>query len=134
MLRLGRMTADPELESKAWRLLRAFAGSVSEAPSAHTQLLAAVDFAVGPAYEVVIAGDPQARDLGKMLQKLRRSFIPNKVVIVRPAGEAPEIAALAGFTKDLHGKEGRATAYVCRNYECKLPTTDAGEMLAFLDA
>jgi hypothetical protein len=134
LLRLGRMTAAPELESKAWRLSRAFAAGVAEAPAAHTRFLAAVDLGVGPSFEVVIAGNPLARDFEVMLQKLRSGFIPNKAVIVRPEGEAPEIVALAGFTRDLRGREGKATAYVCRNYECKLPTTDAGEMLAFLDA
>jgi len=28
--------------------------------------------------------------------------------------------------------DGRATAYVCRNYSCRLPVTDAGDMLELL--
>jgi len=36
---------------------------------------------------------------------------------------------------DSEGEEGKfyATAYVCLNYNCKLPTTDVGQMLALLD-
>ncbi|MDI6632074.1 MAG: hypothetical protein AB1507_00380 [Bacillota bacterium] len=35
---------------------------------------------------------------------------------------------------NLAAREGRATAYVCVNYCCRLPTADAGKMLALLNA
>jgi len=96
--------------------------------------MAALDFAVGPSYEVVIAGNMQAGDTKNMLQALRRAFIPNKVIHFRPTEEEPpEIARLAEFTKYLSSLEGRATAYVCQNYNCKLPTTDIEKMLELLN-
>jgi len=36
---------------------------------------------------------------------------------------------LAPFTKDLTTIDGKATAYVCRNYMCNLPTIDVQKML-----
>ncbi len=96
--------------------------------------MTALDFAVGPSYEVVIAGSSQADDTKNMLKALRKEFIPNKVMLFRPAGvELPEIARLAEFTKHLSSKEGRATAYVCQNYSCQLPTTDIRKMLELLN-
>ena len=57
LLRLGRITADSSLEDKAVMIGRSFSTVVRQAPSAYTQLMVAVDFAVGPSCEVPIAGD-----------------------------------------------------------------------------
>ena len=133
LLRLARMTASSDMEKKAAGTGRAFFESVKQLPSAHSQLLIAVDFGLGPSYEVVIAGNPQAEDTRLMLKALRRKFAPNKVVLLRPAGqESPDIVRFALFTKDLSGSDGKATAYVCRNYACQLPTTDVDKMLELL--
>lgn len=133
LLRLGRMTANPDLEAKAVRLSKAFSRTVKEMPMAHTQLMAALDFALGPSYEVVIVGKEGAEDTQAMLRAIWRLFLPNKVVLFRPAEPAmPEIGRLAGFTKDLKSLDGKATAYVCRNYQCELPTTEVTQMLELL--
>jgi uncharacterized protein YyaL (SSP411 family) len=135
LLRLGRMTANSELEEKAAKIGRAFSREVQPAPSAHSQLMVAVDFAWGPSYEVVIAGHAQASDTKELLKALRTRFIPNKVVLLRPSEQsAPDITHLAQFTKYQSAIKGKATAYVCLNYKCQLPTTEASKMLALLKA
>jgi uncharacterized protein YyaL (SSP411 family) len=89
---------------------------------------------LGPSSEVVIVGDSQGEDTADMLRAIRSKFFPNNVILVRSSVEdADEIASLAKFTKDLKAKEGRATAFVCRNHVCKLPTTDPNAMLELLD-
>jgi uncharacterized protein YyaL (SSP411 family) len=130
LMRLGRITANSTLEEKAAKIGRAFSKSVIQAPSAYTQLMTAVAFAVGPTYEVVIAGASTARDTRAMLSAITTQFLPNKVMLFRPTEvESPEITSIAGFTMDQTSLEGKATAYVCRNYACNRPTTDRGEML-----
>jgi uncharacterized protein YyaL (SSP411 family) len=69
-----------------------------------------------------------------MLRALREQFVPSKVVLFRPAGESPDIARLAEFTRYQRSIDGKATAYVCRHYNCEVPTTDAGAMLKSLAA
>ena len=133
LLRLGRITANPDFEEKAAKIGRIFSGNVSQLPLAYTQLMVAVDFAMGPSYEVVIAGDSQANDTREMLQAIRRRFIPNKVVILRPIEqESPEIVQISPFTKEHTSIDDKATAYVCRNYMCTLPTTDVNKVLELL--
>jgi uncharacterized protein YyaL (SSP411 family) len=134
LLRLGRMTATSDLEEKAARIGSAFSGSVKQLPSAHTQLMVALDFRIGPCYEVVIAGKAQAEDTKAMIKALRTRFLPNKVVLLNPGErESPEIAHLAEFTKNQSSIGGKATAYVCLNYNCKLPTADINKMLELLN-
>jgi uncharacterized protein YyaL (SSP411 family) len=133
LLRLARLTARPEYEEKAAALSRAFSNTVMQSPGQYTQLLIALDLARGPSFEVVIVGDSQAEDTKALVRALRRAFVPNKVVIFRPADEkAPPITRLAGFTKDLGRLDNKATAYVCRAFRCELPITEAHQMLALL--
>jgi uncharacterized protein YyaL (SSP411 family) len=134
LLRLGRMTANSDLEEKAAKIGCAFSGSVKQSPSAHTQLMVALDFGIGPCYEVVVAGNAQTEDTKAMVKALRTRFLPNKVVLLNPTEqESPEIAQLAEFTRNQSSIGGKATAYVCLNYNCKLPTTDIGKMLELLN-
>jgi len=135
LLRLARMTGQSTFEDKALGIARAFAESVNRVPSAYTQLLTAVSFARSPSHEIVIAGDPQAEDTKEMIAALRRAFIPNKVVMLRPADKrSAAITAIAPYTREHTAIDGRATAYVCRNYACNLPTTSVDKMLELLNA
>jgi hypothetical protein len=135
LLRLGLITGDPKLEEKALSISRAFAGTVSEYPAAYTQFLLAVDFATGPAYEVVIAGASGADDTRSMLQALRSQFIPNAVVLFRPVEQAaPPIDRISDFVKAYGSLEGKATAYICLERNCQLPTTDIAKMLELLNS
>ena len=135
LLRLGRLTAKSDLEEKAATIGGVFSESISESPSAHTQFMAAVDFGIGPSYEVVIVGNSKAKDTKEMVHALHTHFIPNKVVLLhRIDQEAASIERLAKFTKYQTSIDNRATAYVCVNYNCKLPTTDKGKMLELLNA
>ncbi|MEA3337379.1 MAG: thioredoxin domain-containing protein [Chloroflexota bacterium] len=134
LLRLARITADATLEEKAADLLAAIAGTVAGSPAGFGQLLSGLDFALGPSYEVVIAGVPGAADTEAMLTALRETFVPNKVVLLRPEGvETPEISEIAPYVDDYYSLGGQATAYVCLNYICEQPTTDVDTMLAHLE-
>ena len=130
LLRLGRITGDPGLEEKAVQILRVFSDDVGKAPMAFTQLMVALDFGLGPSVEVVVVGKPGALDTRQMFGVLWSVFLPNKVVLFRPEGEdLPPVASIAKFTASQRAIGGRATAYVCQDYNCKLPTTDPAQMM-----
>ncbi len=134
-LRLARLTGDEDLSEQADAVFGAFGGDVSRSPSGTTELMLALDFAVGPSHEVVIVGDRGSPDTRALLSELRAGFLPNKVVLFRPAGEAdPAIARLAPFVSPQQALGGKATAYVCRDFTCEAPTNDPARMLANLRA
>lgn len=134
LLRLARITADIDLERNAEQIGRSFSGNIKQFPSAYTQMLVATEFAIGPSREVVIAGRPGASDTEEMLRQLRTLYLPNKVVVLRPADEsAAQIEAIAEYTKHQHRLDSKATAYVCLNYNCELPTTDPKKMVELLE-
>ncbi|MCX7012430.1 MAG: thioredoxin domain-containing protein [Candidatus Sumerlaeota bacterium] len=130
LLRLARITGNTDYEAKAQAVMRVFAGQIASQPSAHCQLMCALDFAVGPSAEIVIAGRDGADDTQRMLAALRHAFVPNKIALFRPDEETdPPIASLAPWLKNHESLNGAATAYVCRNHACHTPTTDVETML-----
>jgi len=133
LLRLSRLTGDHQYEELADKIGQAFSVQVSRQPAAYAMLMATLDFGIGPAYEVVVVGDPEGKDTLEMLKALRSRFMPSKVVILVDSGEeTPAILRLAEFTKNLSAIGGATTAYVCANHSCDLPTTDAARMLELL--
>jgi hypothetical protein len=133
LIRLARITANPEWEEKAVNLARASARSIEQMPAAYSQLLVAVEFLQGPSYEIVIVGDPQKKDTKEMIRALRISYVPGKVMLLRPTGAgSTEIEKIAPFTISMKSQGGRATAYVCSGFSCKSPMTDIVEMLKLL--
>jgi uncharacterized protein YyaL (SSP411 family) len=132
-LRLWRTMARTDYGEKADEILKAFSGQVSAYPAGHTQLLNALEFSLGPTFEVVIAGDLDKADTREMIRALQKEFHPNKVLIFRPPGEETEIIEIAGFTRHQVPINERATAYVCQDYACQSPTVEINTMLSYLD-
>jgi uncharacterized protein YyaL (SSP411 family) len=133
MLRLGRLTGNHALEEKAGRIALSFSASVGQYPHAHTMLMSALSFALGPSYEVVIVGPPGADDTKVLLRALRKTYLPNKVVLLS-SGAGSDILQYAAYARNMRMKKGKATAYVCKEFQCELPVTDVGTMLKLIGA
>jgi hypothetical protein len=133
LLKLSRITGNSEFEKKAWEIAQVFSRSISSSPSSHTHFLAALDFAFGPSYEVIVCGDLKSDDTKEMLDALRDSYVPNMVLIHRPKDEEQGILSISPFTKDMILKNGKATAYVCQNFSCNFPTNDIEKMIELLN-
>jgi uncharacterized protein YyaL (SSP411 family) len=125
LVRLGRLTADRRLEEFGRRALEGFAKTLERAPFGYPQMFSAMDFALGPTKEIVIAGDPAAPETVQMVQTIHERFLPRAVAVLHPEGHAGEtIEALVPYVKTQEPLRGKPTAYVCEDFICKLPTTD----------
>jgi uncharacterized protein YyaL (SSP411 family) len=133
LLRLARMTGDVQLEQKAEKIGSAFAGLISQTPSAFAFYLTTLDYLMGPSHEIVIAGEQDGRAVKGVNRALSGRFLPNKVVLLIPEDkEAAAIKKIAPFTESFRGEKGEATMYVCTDRSCKKPTTDVEEMIGLL--
>jgi hypothetical protein len=133
LIRLAHMIGETQYEQKAAQLMRSFASAVSRAPSACTQLMSALDFAIGPSCEVILVGDLGKADTKRMIEALRSRFAPRKVVLLHSKlGQRQGTRYLDAFTQGLTSKEGKATAYVCCNRVCNPPTTDPDKMIELI--
>jgi uncharacterized protein YyaL (SSP411 family) len=132
LLRLALLTGETAYHDRAVRSLEAIAPVAARAPQAFGRWLCAVDFALGQPVEIAIVGDPAAEATAELLRVVRGGFRPNKVVALRAPGDAAAARAVP-LLADRDALDGRPTAYVCRNYACRAPTSDPSELARQLD-
>jgi len=127
LLRLHEFTGDGRFRERAVKGLRAFSGSLRASPRALSEMMLALDFHLDKAKAIVIiAPQGEVGSAAPLLEALRQSFLPNRVLVV--VEEGPELQRQAELVPLLEGKkalQGRATAYVCVHGSCQLPTVDA---------
>jgi len=132
-VRLARLTGDNEHLQEADHIFAAFAGEAGRLPSAHCQLMSALQRGVGPSLEVVIAGDRSAADTTTLIATVREMYLPHAAVLLVPPGRSgAAIRKLAPFAKAYEPVEGKAAAYVCQDFTCQLPTTDPEKLAKLL--
>jgi hypothetical protein len=129
LLRLAQITGRAEFRDSAERLIAAFRSRLSAAAMAVPQMLAAYEFLLSEPCQIVIAGERSAPDTQALLDTAFRRFVANRVLLLVDCAQAP---ALAPEVAGMHPLDGRAAAYVCRNYACRLPVCDPGELAKLL--
>lgn len=132
LLRLGRLCSEPELEQVGHAVSEHYAGSLRNNPAAYLAMVSAVDYALGPSSEVVIAGDPDREDTQAMLRDVQGMFAPNAVLVFVPDGNQRvknRIEDILPHAAAFQSQQGAPLAYVCREYACQAPTSDVEAML-----
>lgn len=108
LLRLAKLTEDPQWEKRAEKVFQSNAASASKYPMAYPHLFAAFDFAIGPSREVVLTGDEKSAEFQRMKNILRRHYDPHLSLSFR-VGE-------------------KNSASICQNQTCQPPVFSAEEL------
>ena len=139
---LGLLADQPELIAEVGVLRWRAAGSVGtpgpwiESTARDTGrdglplTLVAMDLEQATPRHVVIAGDRNAPETQAMVAEFDRRFLPHDALLLVGS---PRLAEIAPFTAPLVAQDGRATAYVCVQHTCRLPTRDVAQLGAMLD-
>ena len=132
LARLARIFHQKEFQHAAARLLGAFHTALERMPAALPQMLAALDATLTEPMQIVVAGQKDGPETAALLGVIRKCYLPNKVVLLADGGEAQDwLAQHIEALRLMTPIEGRTAAYVCQNFACRLPVTDA-EQLALL--
>jgi uncharacterized protein YyaL (SSP411 family) len=129
LLWLSRLTGDTRWADDAQRLVRAFAGSVGQRPSAYTYFLCGLDFALRPGKDIVIAGEASSPDAKRLLAVLNRTFAPNQLTQFKSGENASRLARFAGYTDGLQFVKGQTAAHLCVGSACTESVPDVQRMI-----
>jgi len=125
LLQLSLLTGNESWKEKAVQTMESFSDQLNSYPPGMVQMLCAWDQYLAKQEQVVIAGKKNAEDTEKLLRKVFTSFSPGRIVILASGGDNQHfLERKLPFLKDIAMIDGKATAYVCKDFTCKLPVTD----------
>ena len=135
LLRLEQFTGRKEFRDAADKTLRRFGPRMKEFPPSLPVMLSALDLATSKPRQVVIAGDPGSEPARAMVREVHERFLPAKLLIGLPdSGAAREsLVRRMPFLKGMRSKDGLARAYVCVEFNCKLPVDSPDALGSLLD-
>ncbi len=125
LLRLAQMLDKKRFHAMAEETFAALGDRLQQAPEAMPQMVVALEFNLTKPKQIVIAGKPETADALSMLRVVQERFLPDKVVLLADgaAGQA-FLGKHLEFIRETKPMDGKATAFVCENYVCQLPTTN----------
>ena len=125
LLRLAELTGEERYQARAERTLGAFGSLLTENPTSLPEMLLAMDFLTGSRLEIVLVAPARLADTAPFLERLRKVYAPHRVLVQAVQGQSlQEASALVPLLTGKTALRGKATAYICRNRACRLPTTD----------
>jgi uncharacterized protein len=120
LLKLSKLYGEEKYERFASTVLRLSAQQVKRFPSGFGRMLSAMEFMLSPVKEIAIVGEKGS----EVEREVWSGYRPFKVM------------ATGGAVPLLEGREpldGQPTVYVCENFVCQRPVTNAGDLKELLD-
>jgi uncharacterized protein len=128
LLRLADLEHNVEMRRRADWVLETLAEALARFAPAFGHMLGAADMAVHGSVEVALVGQSTAEDFRALVREVAAHYVPALVLAGGEPGSGDGVALLY----DRPMQNGKATAYVCRQFTCEAPVNDAallGEQL-----
>jgi len=136
LLRLSKFLDKEEYLKKAQRILQASLPFMEKTPQGYLTLLMSGSRLLYPPKEIAIAGKKDSEDTKGLLRAVHTQFVPNRIIaFIDP--ESAEASQLSKKIPLLAGRKlvnGKAAAYVCENFTCKLPATTPKDLIIQLSS
>ena len=128
LMRLGILLDREGLRDRASQTLRLFQPFMVEVPTGFGQMLCSLNFFLEGPHEVAIVGSPEDPQTQELLQAVAGNYVPNRVVALKDPDKPDELTERIKLLANKVLVGGRPAAYVCRNFACDTPVTDASEL------
>jgi hypothetical protein len=123
--RLAQLLNKPEWLQMARRLVESFSEVINHYPPALPLMLKAWQNINNKPCQVVVAGEKSAGDTEALLRVVEGTVkSPDILLLADGADNQAYLAERLPFINTVVRLEGKATAYLCFDFTCQLPTTD----------
>ncbi len=130
LLKLAGFTNDLRYVDMKHQALAQMQPMMVQYPLGFGQWLQALAYALSKPREIAIIGDPRAADTQALLNVVRDGYRPFQVVALGAPGRGVPTVPLLDNRDPV---DGQPTAYVCRDFACQAPVTEAEELRALLE-
>jgi uncharacterized protein len=135
LLRLAQFRDDKQLEDRAKKTIDAFGATLSHFAGAMPQMLVALNSSLSKPRQIVVAGKRDAPDTKALLVEVHRRFLPNKILLLIDGSDGKRyLGEKLEAIRAMSMVDGKPAAYVCENFTCKAPVTDAKQLAELLSA
>lgn len=131
MLRISLIKGDEDLKEQALKVASSVAEDMQRGPMYHSFLASAIDFAVGPSFEITVAGRKELPETAIIVDQLRQRYFPNKVTVLYD-GEDQAIKALSERVRNTEIEDDRTTVYVCSDNTCFPPVYTTEDLIRLI--
>ena len=129
LLHLSQFYNNRQWRDRAGLLIESFADSLNRYPTALPLLLTAWRQLQTKSTQVVIAGTPGSTDTEALMAVVHHHYDPARLLILADGGANQQyLGGYQEFLQSVTPIKGKAAAYVCTNFVCKLPVTDPAEL------
>ena len=129
LLTIGHLVADTALIDTARRTLERYGPQLGQVARVMPLMLSNVALWHAGAPQVVIAGSPGASDTHALEQAVSRAYVPGLIQIpLPPEGAGDALGSRLPWLAAMSARDGRATAYVCRDFTCREPVADVAPL------
>jgi uncharacterized protein YyaL (SSP411 family) len=136
LLRLSVLLDRRDFHDLALNTISSLGGSAAKIPAAYMNLLNAFDLSHYRPVEIAIVGNRNDPTTRALIQAAHVAYVPNKVIAFLDPEDPKqtEIQELMPLLQNRMIVDATATAYVCRNFACKLPVTEVADLVKQLTA
>ena len=128
--RLFHVLGREDWRDKAARTGAAFAARLEQIPSAMPLLLRGQMLLDAPPQHIVIAGEKT--DCAELIAAARTGWAPFRTVILLDEASREFWNSRQPWLAEMKRRGEQPTAYVCQNFACQAPTSDAGQVRAMV--
>jgi uncharacterized protein YyaL (SSP411 family) len=133
LLRLSVLTGEEDYQRRAVSIFRLNATAMHRYGQGFGRALCALEFHVGSPAEIVIIGDSASAATSELSATVWRDFLPNKVVVQASPADAEKRQSMP-LLKGKTPLNNQSTAFVCEQFTCQSPVTDAQSLASQLRA
>ena len=132
---LGQLAEDAAASARFDRTLGRLGVEGAPPSRAVPMMMAALSVHHQARAQVVVVGRRNAADTRVMLAALAGLYAPGLIaVFVEPGAHQARLAERLPWVGEMTMLDGRATAYLCKNFVCDAPTSDVASVVAELDS
>ena len=128
-LTIAHLTGSADARDRATRTLGRYGPRAGAAARTLPMMMCALSGWHAGYSQIVLAGENGSEDRKALERETATHYLPFAIVIrVVPGGHQNALAARLPFVAAMSAPDGRAAAYVCRDFTCRQPVTSAEDL------
>lgn len=132
LIKLNKLTAINDYQDYVNHLISIYKTLVEETTGGYSHFLSGLEYYFSESIEMLVVGELENEKTRNILKAVNSVYYPNKITLLITDENKNAISKIAPFTKEYSELNDKTAVYICKNYECSMPTSNVDEILNLL--